>query len=105
MRKLCFILLIAMCTNAGFAWQAVGQAAAPGQTKGGANAGDVKPEDVLRQMAEYYGKLPAFACKVESVMQVVSKEQNNKVVTKMTVRLQRPNKLAFIVDEGTMGMT
>ena len=29
-------------------------------------------------MADYLGKLPAFSCKVESVLEITSKEQNNK---------------------------
>jgi peroxiredoxin len=56
-------------------------------------------------MADYLGKLPAFACKVESVLEITSKDQNNRAVTKMTVRLARPNRLAMIVDEGVMGLT
>ena len=83
------------CAPAVVAWQAFGQAA----------AGNVKPEDVLRQMADYYGKLPAFSCKVDSTLDITSQGQNNKSTSKLTVRFERPNKFAFILDEGMMGMT
>ncbi len=105
MRKLSVILLIAACTNAWFAWPTFSQPAAPEEPTAGAKAGQAKPEDVLRQMADYLGKLPAFACKVESVLEITSKDQNNRAATKMTVRLERPNRLAMIVDEGVMGLT
>jgi peroxiredoxin len=68
-------------------------------------SGDVKAEDVLRQMAEYLGKLPAFSCKLEAVLHMESGEQKNNAVTAMTVRLERPDKLAMIVDKGVMGLT
>ena len=117
MRNLCFILLIAVCTNAGVAWQAFGQPAAPPRTKPGTAVGKLKPEDVVRQMAEFYGKLPAFSCRIESVLEVAykgesggkeqgdNKERDNKVATKVTARLERPNRLAFLVDAGMMGVT
>ena len=105
MRKLSVILLIAACTNAWFACATLGQPESPAQPSAGAKAGQVEPEDVLRQMADYLGKLPAFACKVESVLEITSKDQNNRAATKMTVRLARPNRLAMIVDEGVMGLT
>jgi peroxiredoxin len=95
MPKLSFILLIAISANAGFAWQAFAQGA----------AGNVKPEDVLRQMADYYAKLPAFSCKVDSTLDITSQGQSNKNSSKLTVRFERPNKFAFILDEGMMGMT
>jgi peroxiredoxin len=105
MRKLSVILLIAFGTNAGFAWSVCAQPAAPAKAEAPAKAGQQKPEEILRQMADFLGKLPAFSCKVESQLAITSKEQNNNSVTKMTVRLERPNRLALIVDEGVMGMT
>jgi peroxiredoxin len=105
MRKFSCILLIAIGANAWFAWPSFGQTAPPTKPTVAAKAAQVKPEDVLRQMADYLGKLPALACKVESVLEIKSKEQNNRAVTKMTVRLARPNRLAMIVDEGVMGLT
>ena len=57
-----------------------------------ASAGQVKPEDVLRQMADYLGNLPAFSCKVEvSARRSRRRTRTTSAVTKMTVRLQRPN--------------
>ncbi len=105
MRKLSVILLIAFGTNVWLAWPALGQPTAPAKPQAAAKAGEVNPDDVLRQMADFMGKLPAFSCKVESVLEISGKGQKNRSVTKMTVRLERPNRLAMIVDEGVMGMT
>jgi peroxiredoxin len=98
MRKLSLVLLIVLCASGWIAAYSLAEAAP-------AKAGQVNPEEVLRQMADYIGKLPAFSCKVESVLEVTSKIHNNRTVTKMTVRLERPNRLAMIVDEGLMGLT
>jgi peroxiredoxin len=95
MRRFNVTLLIAICANAGIAWQAFGQA----------TEGNVKPEDVLRQLADYYGKLPAFSCKVESTLDITAQGQSNKNTSKVTVRFERPNKFAFILDKGVMGLT
>src|SRR5215212_3105423 len=65
-----------------------------------------KPEDVLRQMADYLGNLPAFACHIEASLNIKpANEEPVQQVTKMTARLQRPNRLALIVDDGKMGLT
>lgn len=95
MRRFCSILLVAICASGAFVWQAYGQAA----------GGDKKAEETLRQMTDYYGKLPAFSCKLDAVFDMEVQQQKNKAVTKVTVRFQRPNKVAFIVDEGMMGLT
>ena len=64
-----------------------------------------KAEDELRQMADYLGKLPAFSCRVESVMQIQAKDMDNRMETTMNVRLERPNRVALVVDQGVMGTT
>jgi peroxiredoxin len=64
-----------------------------------------KAEEVLRQMADYLAKLPTFSCKLEATLQMTAGDQNNSAVTNMTVRLERPNRLAMIVDRGVMGLT
>jgi peroxiredoxin len=64
-----------------------------------------KPEDVVRQMADYLAKLPAATCKVVATFEVKAEGQELNQVSKMTVRMQRPNRLALILDEGEMGLT
>lgn len=107
MRKVCVFLLIVVCANMVVAWRAYGQAKADAQPSSAVADAAVKPEDVLRQMADYLGKLPAFSCKVESVLELTGDqaEKDNRAITKMSVRLQRPNKIALVVDEGVMGLT
>lgn len=95
MRRFCSILLVAICASCTLACQAYGQAA----------KGDKKAEEILRQMTDFYGKLPAFSCHAEAVFDMEVQQQKNNMVTKVTVRFQRPNKVAFIVDKGTMGLT
>lgn len=107
MRKLWVLLLIVLVANAGVTSRAFGEAKPEAQTSGAAKDTSVKPEDVMRQMADYLGKLPAFSCKVESVLELTGDQAQKEApaVTKMTVRLERPNKVAFIIDEGVMGLT
>ena len=81
------------------------QPAAPAEAPAAAKAGDVKPEDVVREAADYLGKLPAFSCNVEKVVEVKSAIQNSRNATKLKVRLERPNRLAMIVEEGVNGIT
>jgi peroxiredoxin len=104
MKNVSFVLLVALCTIC-CAAPAIAQlkAGAEAGAKPGPNA--PKPEDLLRQMADFLGKLPAFSCKLEATLHMTNGDQNNSAVTKMTVRLERPNKLAMIVDKGVMGLT
>jgi len=61
---------------------------------------------VLRKMTDYLGNLPAFSCRIEASLDIKAEhEEPMHQVTKMTVRLERPNRLALIVDEGKMGLT
>jgi peroxiredoxin len=104
MRKLSVLIVSVITAQVWLAQSASGQSAAPA-VEAAAKAGDVKPEEVVRQAADYLGKLPAFSCKVESVLEVTSNIQNNRNVTKLTLRLERPNRLAMIVEEGVQGIT
>src|SRR4051812_25268163 len=71
-----------------------------------AQAEKSKPEDVLRKMSDYLGGLPAFSCRMVATLDIKAPGQDPmQEVTKMTARLERPNKLALIVDEGKMGLT
>jgi peroxiredoxin len=71
-----------------------------------AQAEKPKPEDVLRKMCDYLGNLPAFGCRMVATFDIKAPQEDPvQQLTKMTVRLQRPNRLAMIVDEGKMGLT
>src|SRR4051812_12804628 len=71
-----------------------------------AQAEKPKPEEALRKMSDYLGKLPAFSCRIVGTLDIKPPGQDPmQEVTKMTVRLERPNRLALIVDEGKMGLT
>ena len=56
-------------------------------------------------MTDFFGALPSFSCHVASSLDLTSKGTNSHIVTKMSVRLARPNRLALVVDDGTMGVT
>jgi peroxiredoxin len=103
MRRLCLSAFVTIAVVVGFSHSVLGQAAAPGHKAAPKNHS--KADDLLKQMADYFGNLPAFSCKVESNFELKTKDHDNKSTTKMTVRLQRPNHLALIVDDGAMGMT
>jgi peroxiredoxin len=105
MRKSCVVLVLVLGLSAWIAAPANAQPAAPAAPAAAEKAGKVNADELLKQMAEYLGKLPAFSCKVESAIEMSTGDRQNKSLTKMTVRLERPNRLAMIVDEGMMGMT
>jgi peroxiredoxin len=94
MRRLSIFLSLAFLTSFFVQQQLLAQAEKP------------KPEDELRKMTAYLGGLPAFGCRMVATLDIKSEDQNQmQQVTKMTARLERPNKLALIVDEGKMGLT
>jgi peroxiredoxin len=94
MRRLTIFLLLALAATICIQRRLLAQAEKP------------KPEDVLRQMSDYLGKLPAFACRIEASLDIKAEhEEAMHQVTKMTMRLERPNRLALIVDDGKMGIT
>lgn len=103
MRNVAVVLLFAAFVCVVATAPVLGQAKEAAQA--GGNGKSEQAEKVLRQMADYLGKLPAFSCKAESMINVTSNGQDEKVNTKMTIRLERPNKLAMIVDDGAMGLT
>ncbi|HEX5470554.1 MAG TPA: DUF2092 domain-containing protein [Lacipirellulaceae bacterium] len=74
------------------------------QSRTYADPSEPKPETVLRQMADYLGKLPAFSCRIEAVLDLKFGDDAERQDTKMTLRLQRPNRLAMLLDDGEMGL-
>ncbi len=64
-----------------------------------------KPEEILRRMANYLGNLPAFSCRLESTVSVQGQGIDQKMTTKMALKLQRPNRLALVAEEGDFGVT
>src|SRR3954465_14855869 len=94
MRRLSTILLFGFLATFFVQQQSLAQAQKP------------KPENVLRKMSDYLGKLPAFSCRIGGTLDIKPPNQDPmQEVTKMTVRLERPNRLALLVDEGKMGLT
>lgn len=94
MRRFTSIFLLGFSATIFIQQQALAQAEKP------------KPEDVLRKMADYLGNLPAFSCRMVATLDIKADGQDPmQEVTKMTARLQRPNRLALIVEEGKMGLT
>jgi peroxiredoxin len=67
--------------------------------------GNPNPEQLLRAMADYLAKLQAVSCKVDLAMNIQAPGMDNRMESKMTVRLERPNRVALVVEEGVMGMT
>ncbi|MEX0611634.1 MAG: DUF2092 domain-containing protein [Pirellulales bacterium] len=106
MRKVSPAFLVVVCACAAFSLlscdQRTRQRSAAGRNEASAAP---QPEELLKQMTEYLGDLPAFSCKVESEIHIQAKAMDNRMVTKWTVRMERPNRLAIIVNEGMMGMT
>ena len=100
MRRLAFVLAVAVFTSVCNLPAALGQAPKPN-----ADDNQPKPEAVLRQMADYLAGLDAFSCRVATSMHIQAAGMNNRMESKMTVRLDRPNRLAIIVEEGPMGLT
>lgn len=76
-----------------------------GQQAEGAREARPKPEDVLKQMADYLGKLPAFSCRIAMGIQIQAEGLNQKVETKLTARLERPNRLALVAEGGMAAAT
>jgi cytochrome c biogenesis protein CcmG/thiol:disulfide interchange protein DsbE len=94
MRRLSVILSLALLTLFFVQQQLLAQADKP------------KPEEELRKMMDYLGGLPAFGCRMVATLDIKADGQDPvQELTKMTARLERPNRLALIVDEGKMGLT
>jgi peroxiredoxin len=98
MRRIAVVLLIALVFSAWLARASFAQAAE-------AVANRPKPEALLRTFADYLTGLPSFSCQIESSIHVEAEGVDNRMDSKMTVRLARPNRLAIVLEEGIMGMT
>ncbi|HVT29982.1 MAG TPA: DUF2092 domain-containing protein [Lacipirellulaceae bacterium] len=68
------------------------------------SGGAAQPKEILRRAADYLGNLPAFACRMEATLEVKSGDEVVRQETNMTMRLERPNRLALLLDKGEMGM-
>jgi peroxiredoxin len=101
MRRLTLALAIAILASAAAIAQTVVQ-----DTKQRADGeARPKPDVLLRQMADYIGALPAFSCRVETSIHISAKGMNNRQQKKWNVKLQRPNRLSLVVDEGLSAIT
>jgi peroxiredoxin len=63
-------------------------------------AGGPTAEGILQKMADYFGALPAFSCRIERTIHLRAPDVERRMETKLTVRLQRPNRLAAVADDG-----
>jgi len=64
-----------------------------------------KPEELLRKVADYLAGLQAFSCRIDSSIHIRATGIDQRMDSKMTLRLERPNRLAILLDEGLMGAT
>jgi peroxiredoxin len=92
MRQATARALVVLFTFASLALSACAQPAQP------------KPEELLRQMADYIGGLPAFSTRINLDMRLQAQGVNNNTTTKIALRLERPNRVALAM-EGVVGMT
>jgi peroxiredoxin len=99
-RRIAHLTLIALVT---FAWLVAASPLRTAQAAGAAN--QPKPEELLRKVADYLAGLPAVSCRIDSSIHIQAKGIDNRMDSKMTLRLQRPNRLAILVEEGLMGVT
>jgi peroxiredoxin len=97
-RRIFYVTLIALVS---FAWLV---AARPLRAADDA-ANQPKPEELLRKVADYLAGLPAFSCRIDSSIHIQAKGIDNRMDSKMTLRLERPNRLAILLEEGLMGVT
>ncbi|HEX3600051.1 MAG TPA: DUF2092 domain-containing protein [Lacipirellulaceae bacterium] len=107
MRRFVGIVFLALGSAPFYSRAVYAQPVGSATLRAGATALQIDPraDGVLRRMTDYFGSLPAFSCHVESSLDLSSNRTNSHIVTKMSVRLARPNRLALVVDEGTMGVT
>ena len=64
-----------------------------------------KPEEILRKMTDYIGGLPAYSFHIDSSVELKATGIDHKFATKMTVKFQKPNRLALRVEDGQAGVT
>jgi thiol-disulfide isomerase/thioredoxin len=109
MRNLFVTFVIALLASVWFGHRAFADppqsAAEKSPPKDSVQKNNPRPEDILRKMADYLGNLPAFSCRIESTISIQAQGMDHKMTTKMAVKLQRPNRVALVVEEGEMGLT
>ena len=109
MRKIASVFVLAVCAGALFTLSSCGQSTPPAgaaeRKDAAADSAQPEPEDLLRHMANYLADLPAFACRVTSTVEIKAQGVDNRMETKIAVRLERPNRLSLVVEQGVMGMT
>jgi peroxiredoxin len=101
MRRIAIVFTLFVALHAWRAAPTCGQAANANGTES-----QSKPEAVLREMTEYLANLTAFSCRLDTSIHMQAAGANNRMESKMNVRLERPNRVAIIVaDGGPMDMT
>jgi peroxiredoxin len=99
MRRIACVTLVALLLTAWLVACPLRAAEAAG------NSDRPKPEELLRKVADYLAGLPAFSCRIDSSIHIQAKGIDQRMDSKMALRLQRPNRLAILIEEGLMGMT
>src|SRR5262245_44202002 len=83
MQRLSIYLLLGLLATFCLTMHSLAEPAKP--EKETASADQPKPEELLRQMSDYLGKLPAFSCRMEATLEIKpEKEDPMQEVTKMT---------------------
>jgi peroxiredoxin len=75
----------------------------PDQTQSATVAEQPKPEAVLRQMVDYLSGLPKFSCQLEMSLHLQAGPVDRTGGAKMTLRLERPNRLALLIEDQDSG--
>lgn len=114
MRRFCALVTLVWMLNWAIVAGAIGEAAAPAQPveaaaptppAASADAPEVKPEELLRKMADQVCEPQAISCRVEAIMEINSAMFQNKQEMKTSIRIEKPNRLAVIAEGGPMQMT
>jgi peroxiredoxin len=108
MQKIVAGCLIALCASCSFErpnYADSPASSAAAKSGGKVDKGQPKPEDVLRKMCDYLGNLPAFSCRIHTTIQLKARGVDNSTQTNMDVRLERPNRLAVLVEGDILGMS
>jgi peroxiredoxin len=101
MRRFAITFLLFGLVHAGFTPAIFGQT-----SKSNVGASQPNSETLLRQMAEYLASLRAFSCRLDTSIHMQAAGADNRMESKMVVRLERPNRLAVVIaDNGPMDMT
>jgi peroxiredoxin len=103
MLRIISVVLFAVCANVWVAPSSRGQTDAPGSAADpDAPAESQQPEamELLREMAKYLGDLQAYSCRVQATITIQASGEENRIDSKLLVRLQHPNQIAILVEEG-----